>query len=403
MLSAFIELNDLNLAHIFSYLLLVHKPPFIKLCRRNCYLFSTQVWKEMGNFSLYPILLVLLTSCYFTSGLFFNSKVCYDGVGCFEGNHPFDNSLGELPDSPDKVQVRTFLWTRQNPVEAQELTYQNIASIEDSNFDGSRPTKVLIHGFMSSKDTSPIVANLSVAFLKQGDYNVIGVDWSKGAKQLYPKAVANTRLVGAVVAQLLRTLLDKFEMKTEDLHVRGHSLGAHTAGYVGTRIPGISRITGLDPAGPLFTKTEPVVHLDPTDALFVDVIHSDGAPLEDAGFGTLTSLGHMDFYPNGGQVQPGCPPPIKATVEELLVLKFSEAFDSVSCAHDRAIWYFIESVLNTSCQFTSYPCSSWKTFQAGNCKTCGTDGCPVMGVNSVKNPTKGSFYLHTNAQSPFCY
>lgn len=29
-------------------------------------------------------------------------------------------------------------------------------------------------------------------------------------------------------------------------------LGAHTAGYAGERIPGIGRITGLDPAEPYF-------------------------------------------------------------------------------------------------------------------------------------------------------
>ncbi|XP_060604009.1 inactive pancreatic lipase-related protein 1-like isoform X2 [Ruditapes philippinarum] len=354
----------------------------------------------MGSFL--PLCLSVVLAIAETNGLFFESKVCYDGVGCFHANHPFDNSFGELPDSPEDMEVRTFLWTRQNPVEAQELKYQDIASIQDSNFDASRQTKVLIHGFMSSKDTSPVIANLSVAFLKQGDYNVIGVDWSKGAKKLYPKAVANTRLVGAVVAQLIKVLLGKFEMDVKTLHVIGHSLGAHTAGYVGTRIPGIPRITGLDPAGPLFTKTDPAVHLDPSDALFVDAIHSDGAPIEDAGFGTLSQLGHMDFYPNGGQIQPGCPPPVKTTVEQLLTFQFTKAFDSVSCAHDRAIWYFIESVLNTNCQFTSYPCSSWESFKAGNCTTCGDAGCPVMGINSYTRPIKGAFYLQTNSQTPFC-
>ncbi|WAR23996.1 LIPR2-like protein [Mya arenaria] len=76
--------------------------------------------------------------------------------------------------------------------------------------------------------------------------------------------------------------------------------------------------TGLDPAGPAFTKSDAIVRLDPTDAVYVDAIHSDGAPLQDAGFGTILSMGHKDFYPNGGQVQPGCPAPISTTVEQLL-------------------------------------------------------------------------------------
>ena len=33
-------------------------------------------------------------------------------------------------------------------------------------------------------------------------------------------------------------------MKTQDLHVIGHSLGAHIAGYVGRRVSGIARVTG---------------------------------------------------------------------------------------------------------------------------------------------------------------
>jgi pancreatic triacylglycerol lipase len=56
----------------------------------------------------------------------------------------------------------------------------------------------------------------------------------------------------------------------------GHSLGAHTAGYAGERITGLGRITGLDPAEPYFQGMPPFVRLDPTDAKFVDVIHTDG-------------------------------------------------------------------------------------------------------------------------------
>ena len=36
---------------------------------------------------------------------------------------------------------------------------------------------------------------------------------------------------------------------------------------------------GLDPAGPYYENTDPAVRLDPTDATFVDVIHSDGKKL----------------------------------------------------------------------------------------------------------------------------
>jgi pancreatic triacylglycerol lipase len=46
-------------------------------------------------------------------------------------------------------------------------------------------------------------------------------------------------------------------------------------GYVGERVPGLGRITGLDPANPHFQGMPTSVRLDPSDALFVDVVHTD--------------------------------------------------------------------------------------------------------------------------------
>ena len=88
----------------------------------------------------------------------------------------------------------------------------------------------------------------------------------------------------------------------------GHSLGAHTCGYVSNAVNNaLSRISGLDPAGPSFQGKKLSVRLDATDAKFVDVIHSNTEIAFGLGLGTTDDSGHIDFFANGGQSQPGCP------------------------------------------------------------------------------------------------
>ena len=88
----------------------------------------------------------------------------------------------------------------------------------------------------------------------------------------------------------------------------GHSLGAHTCGYASNAINNkMNRISGLDPAGPLFAGKRTVVRLDRDDADFVDVIHSNTEVALGLGLGTVDESGDVDFYVNGGQSQPGCP------------------------------------------------------------------------------------------------
>ena len=45
-----------------------------------------------------------------------------------------------------------------------------------------------------------------------------------------------------------------------------------------------------------------------------------------AGFGTMQALGDMDFYPNGGTQQPGCPAPVSTTLEEIVTGRFASKF-----------------------------------------------------------------------------
>ena len=43
--------------------------------------------------------------------------------------------------------TRFYLWTRDNPEVEQELLFDNLDSIQNSNFRSEWPTKVLVHGY----------------------------------------------------------------------------------------------------------------------------------------------------------------------------------------------------------------------------------------------------------------
>lgn len=60
-------------------------------------------------------------------------------------------------------------------------------------------------------------------------------------------------------------------------------------------------LPGLDPAFPLFVTFDNSEKLDSGDAKFVDVLHTNA--LQN---GKLEPSGTVDFYANGGVLQPGC-------------------------------------------------------------------------------------------------
>lgn len=73
--------------------------------------------------------------------------------------------------------------------------------------------------------------------------------------------------VGLELAYLIKKLRDDHGLRPEDVHLIGHSLGAHLSAYAAERVPNIGRITALDPAEPYFQGMGTQVRLDPSDAL----------------------------------------------------------------------------------------------------------------------------------------
>ncbi|XP_072177747.1 pancreatic lipase-related protein 2-like [Diadema setosum] len=311
------------------------------------------------------------------------SEVCYDDLECFDDSSSC-HSLRFPPESPTQIGTRFFLYTRllgSSPDSYQSLNRLDSNSIIASEFDGRLPTKFIIHGYT---DTifSDYFQDIKNSLLVEGNMNVIMVDWQPGARGGYNLCRQNIRVVGREIAMLARLLNREAGAAYEDMHLIGHSLGAHTAGYAGAYQPGFGRITGLDPAGPGFRGVETQCSLDPSDALFVDNIHTDSDDV--VGMGLMDPIGHVDFYPNGGVDMPGC------------------ALFDVTCDHFRAVYYFEESIRSRHCQFSAYPCDSWNRFLLGFCAKCGLAGCPEMGYNADRSQATGTFYLATNSNEEYC-
>ncbi|XP_035206603.1 lipoprotein lipase-like [Stegodyphus dumicola] len=229
-------------------------------------------------------------------------------------------------------------------------------------------------------------------------------------------------------------MMDTVNLYPDLVHIIGHSLGAHASGYAGKWLRDrqktiIDRITGLDPAGPFFNGVERIVRLDKGDASFVDVIHTNWAGHRLSGYGLEEAIEHVDFYPNGGEDQPGCETALEATlgvVGEALsyingwalvykyattgsvVLQVEKNAQDMSCSHGRAYEYFITSLEEPERKFQSLVCNSWDAYVDGDCGTCETYTCINMGYYADRHGyglgMKGSvkLYLRTKESAPYC-
>ncbi|XP_076629273.1 pancreatic triacylglycerol lipase [Colletes latitarsis] len=282
----------------------------------------------------------------------------------------------------DESQVTYILYTRSGPENGTQLYTNDTTRLSGSNFNPSRQTKFITHGWKSSAMSGGLI-NMKEEYLNFNDYNVIMVDWQPlAASTFYLGPMRNTERVGKTTAEFIDFLVAETGLNTENIHFLGHSLGAHVAGNTGSSMTSgrLGRITGLDPALPGFhLLTTDKTRLDSTDALFVDIIHSCGGVL-----GFLQPLGSADFYPNAGTaVQPGC-----CCIPEVVE----------ACSHGRSYVYFTESIASKA-GFVARKCNTWDQFMGGNCNYSDT---AFMGEH-VDKTASGTYFLRTRSESPYAY
>ncbi|CAH0548006.1 unnamed protein product [Brassicogethes aeneus] len=188
------------------------------------------------------------------------------------------------PKGPD---VQFMLFLRNNTV--QNLIIGDSDGLNNSGFNTSYPTKIITHGFKSSieEEVFQIIKN--------------GVE-----------------IAGKTLSNFLNWLSNN-GVALDDVHLIGHSLGAHVMGVAGDRVirGKVGRITGLDPAGPGYNDIRSDLKLDPQDGKLVEVVHT---------YMKVLSLDH----------------PLA---------------ESIFCNHGRAYRLFAESIRNNK-SFKSKKCNS---------------------------------------------
>ncbi|CAG9830865.1 unnamed protein product [Diabrotica balteata] len=244
-----------------------------------------------------------------------------------------------------------------------------------SHFD-IYPTKFLIHGYGQNGQSYWVLTARNAYLNKIEPHNVVIVDWAKGATN-YETAAANTKKLGELIGQYI---IDN-EIELEDLQLIGFGVGAHAAGQAGKYVANVTgqyvgRVTGLDVASPKFEldSVPPESKFQKTDAIFVDAIHTNVQK-----WGYKVPIGHVDWYVNGGDVQPGCPT--------------LDVPDTDVCSHLRVNDLYVESI---NYQAPSYECTV--TFENGQSVVTKVPfGRQVVFGQKVNEYERGNYTINTNS------
>ena len=222
----------------------------------------------------------------------------------------------------------------------------------------------------------------------------------------YGKAAVNTWPIGNILAYVNEKVMKKVNSKNVKVACVGHSLGSHLCGFFGKMSERIdqtltlTKIVGLDPAGPIWDyndtqlKQDPSLRLNKEDALNVEVFHTNAEIL-----GYRYPIGDIDFYINGGYRQPQC--------------ASNDTFGV--CSHGLSIKLFNAINKNSKKRTKSGQCDAkWKCnssiFQSAypeiedlqDLEDCCNIGREVT-LGDLDNNNKGTYWIQAGEDSDTCY
>ncbi|CAH2980069.1 unnamed protein product [Chilo suppressalis] len=203
-----------------------------------------------------------------------------------------------------------------------------------------------------------------------------------GKVKSYERAVSYAFYIGKALGEFLAGLHEK-GYPSKNIHCVGHSLGAQMLGYAGVAYYNktsekISRITGLDPAGPCFSNALIDEQIRSGVADYVEVYHCNSG-----GLGTTSVLADTDFFFNRGRKQPNC--------EGSIVPGFGE-YEAAKCSHKACVRFWAASVGHPG-WYLSWACNSYDRFNSGSCSA---NEVTLAGYWNPGNAT-GVFYISTDA------
>lgn len=130
------------------------------------------------------------------------------------------------PFGPSILDVKFSAYTKKHRKVPKLLDINDPYTIVDAGVTPSYPIYFVTHGFLESSGAHWIKKMREELLINNKHSTVIVIDWKGGSSPPYYQAVANIRLVGAIVAHMIYTVYEELKLRNlDDVHLIGHSLG----------------------------------------------------------------------------------------------------------------------------------------------------------------------------------